>query len=303
MNKQQFDDAIGAAPPSTVDVDAIVARQRRAAQVRRVAAPGVATAGVVAVTFGIAIALPSGSGGGGGGAVPASQPEATRSTGTSQRPPTAQPYPPTTTSQPPPVPPLPCAQGAEQVPAAAARLSSALTAAVRRQIPDAELTANPTVNFGGGHQFGPLEFFLVGTKSEYDFNGDCMDPDGTFMAKANVSDAAGIGNIGAFVGTAASNGDPQCGNPESTPGLVSCAPGSGPNGETYVAYAVTDHEGSTYHRVDFVKPDGTGGSVIAQNVAGDIKLGKPAQRPQPPLTVKQLIAIALDPGLTLYPPS
>ena len=61
MDKQLFDDAIGASPPSTVDVDAVIARGRRADRLRRVANPAVAAgAGVLAVMLGVAFAvLPS----------------------------------------------------------------------------------------------------------------------------------------------------------------------------------------------------------------------------------------------------
>jgi hypothetical protein len=58
--KQLLDDAIGAAPVSTVDVDRVVTRQRRASLARTVAA---SAAGVVVVTTGVALAFASGPGG------------------------------------------------------------------------------------------------------------------------------------------------------------------------------------------------------------------------------------------------
>ena len=57
MNQQILDDLIGAPPPSTVDVDAIIVRQRRRQRVQRLAAGGSAAAGVVlavVLAFGMA---------------------------------------------------------------------------------------------------------------------------------------------------------------------------------------------------------------------------------------------------------
>ncbi|NBH07965.1 hypothetical protein GTY80_32610, partial [Amycolatopsis sp. SID8362] len=49
MSKDQFDAAIGVVPPSTVDVEAVLDRERRRARVRRVANPWTAAgAGVAA---------------------------------------------------------------------------------------------------------------------------------------------------------------------------------------------------------------------------------------------------------------
>ena len=55
MHKQLFDDAIGEVPPSTVDVEAVITRGRRAARLRRVANPAVA-AGVAVVLLTGAVA-------------------------------------------------------------------------------------------------------------------------------------------------------------------------------------------------------------------------------------------------------
>lgn len=57
MDKKLFDDAIGEVPPSTVDVDAAIARGRRAAWTRRVANPVVAVAAGVVLVAGGAVAL------------------------------------------------------------------------------------------------------------------------------------------------------------------------------------------------------------------------------------------------------
>src|ERR1041385_170657 len=53
MDKQLFDDAIGEVPPSTVDVDAVIVRGRRAARLRRVTHPSVAAGVAVVLLTGV----------------------------------------------------------------------------------------------------------------------------------------------------------------------------------------------------------------------------------------------------------
>src|SRR4051812_50195799 len=68
MSREQFDAAIGPVPPSTVDVGAVLDRERRRARVRRVANPWTAAgAGVAAVAVAAAgVFVPGGSGAGPG---------------------------------------------------------------------------------------------------------------------------------------------------------------------------------------------------------------------------------------------
>lgn len=67
MDKQQLDDAIGPVPPSTVDVEAIIGTQRRAARVRVVANPWTATVVAVAAIVGGIWVVPGGTAGGDAG--------------------------------------------------------------------------------------------------------------------------------------------------------------------------------------------------------------------------------------------
>lgn len=298
MEKQHFDDAIGAAPPSTVDVDAVIARQRRAAWTRRaVGQGGAAAAGVVAVTFGVVAALPAGSGDTPTGAGPGVLVQATTSV-------------PTSTSSAPTGPPSPCTEGTptappapEQPATAAARLRSVLTAAVQRQLPGSELVANPVSRYGG-RSYGPLEFFHVLEQGVDLGNGSCKVPADYFLARANVSDAAGTGNISAMVARLSRTGGPSttCPEPGVAPEQSACDQHAGPNGEIIVASTLHLEGGPTVHRVEVTKTDGTGLILMAENVANDGKEGGPPQRATPPLTHEQLIAIALDLGMTLYPP-
>lgn len=299
MHRKLFDDAIGPVPPSTVDVDAVVARQRRAAVIRRVAGPGfAAAAGVVAVTFGIAVALPGGTGGT-GGLVPGAGP------GTS---------PPTTTEQAPSSSAPSCGASGRPVtedPAvAAARLTEVMTAAVRARLPDAQLAGDPTANTPDDRQYGPLEFFSgramgVGTA--------CPNVLDWFRASAIVAGTVGPGDISAFIGRVDDPDGPhkECedrpsGGPENPE--VTCGQQAGPNGEQIVVYTTIEprlHPTGPrvkIHEVHVAKPDGTGVVLYSKNTAGQPKLAAQPERETPPLTHEQLIAIALVPGLTLYPP-
>jgi hypothetical protein len=69
-----------------------------------------------------------------------------------------------------------------------------------------------------------------------------------------------------------------------------------------VALTFTYPEDSTVNRVNVTKPDGTGVIIEAENVADSAKQ-KHDDSPDgpPPLSLAQLKAVALDPGLTLYP--
>lgn len=278
MNKDLFDHAIGEVPPSTVDVDAAIAHERRAAWVRRVANPWVATAaGVVAVTFGVAAAIMPGAPGAVDGASPSST--ATSSTATATA-----------------APPFDCLNSTPTAPpttedpaAAATRLSTVLTGGVRRYLPDADLgTLAFTHNLSPGEEDGT----------------SCRPPQDNFNADAKVVDAAGLGNLSAFVGRlggAVNTLVTECDTPDSvTVGQTACARENGPNGELILSTTLESGEGAITHRIDVSKPDGTGVILIAENVATAKQPG-PAQRPTPPLSHEQLIEIALDAGMTLYP--
>jgi hypothetical protein len=57
MTQQIFEDMIGTAPPSTVDVEAVIRRERRVIRWRRTAGAGTAGALVLALTIGVAAAI------------------------------------------------------------------------------------------------------------------------------------------------------------------------------------------------------------------------------------------------------
>ncbi len=155
MDKQLFDDAIGEVPPSTVDVDAAIARGRRAAWTRRVLSPVTAVAaGVVLVAGGaVALTLPSS-----GDSVPAAQVQPTSTTQVEST-----------------APALNCEPRPDN--GEAQRLTEALAAALeaRGLLMDAALTGDT-----------PLEFVTL--YADPDAQGSCL----SFQASAEVNGTGGL---------------------------------------------------------------------------------------------------------------
>ena len=306
MDRHLFDDAIGSPPPSTVDVEAVIARQRRGAFVRRVVGPGsAAVAAVVAVTFGAALAVPGGlTGGSGGGRTPGSEPAATppaSSWGPSGPSEPATSSAPNTTDTCGPPTDLPAIPG--EPADIAARLHDALDAAVRGQLPGAQLTANPVARYED-RQYGPLEFAHIHQDGGLSEGGACGVPEDYYLARATVTDAAGAGNILTYLGAAGDGTSNPATCPTAgvtAPEVTACEQHTGPAGEQITALTLRLEQGSTTNRVDVLKPDGTMVTLLSENVAVDGKEGGPPQRPTPPLTHDQLITIALLPTLTLFP--
>ncbi len=125
MDKELFDDAIGEVPPSTVDVDAAIARGRRAVWTRRVMSPVTAVAAaVVLVTGGIAFTILPGD----------------SATGTAPVAPTTG----TTSSRMHSVPGIDAETCPDEDPATTARLMAAANAAILARLPeDTELEEEP----------------------------------------------------------------------------------------------------------------------------------------------------------------
>jgi hypothetical protein len=289
MSKDQFDAAIGAAPPSTVDVEAVLERERRHARVRRVVNPLTAVgAGVAAVAVGAAVVfVPGGSGG--TAVVPGAA-------GTPSAPPSpdacgVSPYPPQTGA------PIP-----ETSAVAASRLTKALTGAVRQRVAEGtQLRDHAKGEYPKGKQHGPLTFFHV-FSARVPHDGACSGGEDYFSAAATTVDGRQKGNVWAVVTRLGGNATPsaECGKPpEGAEG--SCDRKTGPHGEIVVALTFTFPGEATVNQVDVTKLDGTGLIVEAQNVADDAKRRGAPDMPSPPLSLAQLTEVALDPALTLYP--
>jgi hypothetical protein len=289
MSREQFDAAIGAVPPSTVDVEAVLARERARARVRRFVNPWTtAGAGVAAVAAGAALVLVPG-GAGGTAVVPGAA-------GTPSAPPSADPcaispYPPQTG------PPLP-----ETTDVAASRLSGVLTAAVQQRVAaGTKLAPHALGEYPKGKQHGPLTFYHV-FSAQVAHESSCSGGEDYFMAAATTVDGSRRGNVWAIVTRLGGNATPatECSDPpEGAQG--SCDRTSGPHGETIVALTFTFPGQATVNQVNVSKPDGTGVMVEAENIASSAKQPLPPDMPSPPLSLAQLKAVALDPALTLYP--
>ncbi|MGW5717151.1 hypothetical protein ACWEVP_13380 [Amycolatopsis sp. NPDC003865] len=289
MSRDQFDAAIGAVPPSTVDVDAVLDRERRRARVRRVANPWTAAgAGVAAVAVAVAVVFVPG----GSGATPV-MPGSPPSAPPSSDPCSVDPYPPQTGA------PIP-----EKADVAASRLTGVLTAAVQQRLaPGTKLSSNAQGKYPKGEQHGPLSFFHV-FSARVAHKSTCSGGEDYFMAAATTADGPRQGNVWAIVTRLGGNATPatECGKPPEGMQL-SCELKTGPHGETVVEETLSSPGQATSNRTNVTRRDGTGVMVESQNVADDAKKDHPdgPDMPAPPLSLAQLTDIALDPGLTLYP--
>jgi len=254
--RQLFDAAIGVAPPSTIDIDALIRRQRKMTLVRRwgrITGAATAVVGVaVAGTLGFA----------GGGFQPTPEPE---------KPPRAV--------------------VGRFDPAVAKRLGEALQVAMEEQLPDAA--------------------FLPGRREPFTFRDEEGD---SYFSDFAIRDENGVGSF-MVVATAGHRGPTGCDDNADQDGLasyrISCQANTGPSGETVVAVTsddrLTDRNDDRRiigHVVFVNKPDGTSISMFVRNFHSTKSVWGPGEEMEPtatrpPMTTEQMVAVALDPGLTL----
>jgi hypothetical protein len=311
MDRNMFDRAIGDPPPSTVDVEAIIARGRRAALIHRVANPWTAAAATVAVlAVGAALLLPGHSANPGAGvlvvpASPSGSGSAQSPTPTTTTSATTLPLPPgmhCVTEEPIGPPP------AEDPNTAAGRLTGVLTAAVQQRLAaGTQLTPNSD-HFPKGVSVGPLRFYYdQGQATTYCPRSGIV----VFGAAATTVNAGHKGNIYVSIHQRSNINDTRniCATTYG-PGVVSDMAGTcrrqpdGPHGEVVIFITNTSKRpggGPTINEVDITKADGTAIELYAENVGDSAKFDGRPETPQPPLSHEQLAAIALDPGMTLYP--
>jgi hypothetical protein len=294
-----FDAAIGTPPPSTLDLDRFIARQRRSHAWRRAAAVGGGVGVAAAVVAGYAaVGLPLGAGAP-IATTPALQPGASASS-----PPTPPPYTP-----PADVPAFDAAF--------TARVSPAARAAVRAVRPDVTLSSNypgrPALKF-------------------YSNRAEVAPPTvpSSYYASADVSDAEdGGGQLGILIGyeseselVEAPNGSgyvsgpnldfDACPDPGSDSELASCETSTGPDGEQITATTMYFVDGEAvdayaagagvHYSVFVARTDGTEIIMTARNFDRNGKPAKGARggRDLPPFTHDQLTRIALTPDLSFY---
>ena len=276
-----LDAEIGEPPRSTVDVESVIAGQRR--RTALLVSGGAATAGalVVAVALAGSGVLPRPDGGttaalprpGGGTAATAPAPEcAYTSAGPTSSPSPWIPPGATPTGDPAPTdPPLPI--GAET------RLTNALTAAVSKEIGTGRLAPEPV----DGESHPPLRFF----------DGPCDPHDSAFytaIAAVRAATGAPLGRLLVYVQTSTDTGCTPTG------GGAGCTVSRGPHGETIRTRTTTAElqgELKTEAMVIVFKKDGTVLQLIADGPAGT--------RVPAPLGVAALTRIGLTPGLSVNP--
>jgi hypothetical protein len=272
MRKELFDDMIGEVPPSTVDVDAAIARGRRAARLGRLGSPVVVAGVAVALVGGVAFALQPDQGV--RAADGARQPDQSVRAEPSRGPCGEE---------------LPTGPAPTEAPAAAVtRMSSALKAAVSSRLADDATVV--AVN-----EAGPLDFAHLKEAGGPTDHGSCMVSEDSFVAGANVVRGAMTGSIAVYVARAVGP-LPTCDDNMSE--QTDCEAVTGPRGERGTATKLALEGGVFMCQVDLDRLDGTSVSLTVTDAAhkGDV----PGSG-QLPLSRDQLVEIALDPGLTLFP--
>ena len=267
--------ATQAGPPTRIDVDALIAGERRRRHVLiSGSVMGTAAAAVAVVLLAQVLTSPGTSGPAPGTAIGATRscvaPTPTSSTSAGQ--PSGSKGSPDPSAAPPAEDHGPYAgptaglepapyQGTEPTEAAKSRLSNAFAGALRSVLPGVPFRdwADPNC---------PLPQFIT------------YDPAFPYEASAVITDAHGRGDIVVHLYRA----------PAQRPSCESCSwqqdlPGGG------LAFGYPDDP----TRVDIWRPDGTGNMILAVDHRGD-----PA-RPTPPATRQQMIAIGAYPALSLYP--
>ena len=252
-NSDLLDLEIGTPPPSTMDVDRIIAQQRSRARMRQ-AGVGLCVVVMVLVIGAVLVVLPR--------------------VGTTPQHIQAVPSPSTATVQPPPDP-------RQQE---AARLSAALKRLVEAALPGATYTKVPP-SMPNAPQPDPLVFLDFGNY---------------FEAQAIVTDAAGTGTIRVSVGKEQTQfrSDRTCPEgPYPNDARIDChvkpAAGGG-SMEQLTADIGSDH--FRRHYVELIRTDDTAVSVEVSNGVLDENPFR-ARRPQPLLTLAQVIALVQEPSL------
>jgi hypothetical protein len=280
MDIEDFDRAIGRTSPSTVDIDRVIARERRRSWLRAspvvMAAVAIVAISVGAVTFSSPGEVPS---------APATLPSSPS--------PSTQTYCPGNT---PTAPQLPV--NIEDV---ATRLSGVLERAVLdRAAAGTKLAPNLAAEYPEGTMHEPLVYYHVSTQAKPHDHG-CSGGSDHLEARATLINGSETGSVWSVIGRLGGDVTPakEC-RPVTEPQTQeSCTPSSGPNGETIVARTSARGAVKTY-RVDVTKTDGTGVTVVAENVRTDGKRDTVPTSTAPPLTIAQLTEIAIDPAMTLY---
>lgn len=268
MGTPLFDQLIGDVPPSSVDVAAIVRREKRRSTARRVT--GVATA-VVALSVTTAIGLTMTSG-----------------TGTSSPPSVAGGSAPAGGGTPDTRFVL-VANNEESAAASANRLGAALDAAFRKVAPGARWIFNPEVPGQTGPDDQPPKLSYVvldgsAKKSQELFHGDSgvLNEGRKGSLRLGVNAVDGVGE----------DGTPQRKAGTCPPSGAECEAGTAPNGAPTVVLSKAFDNKVRVYTAEVALPDGRALRITVNNNYGAGGDGAPRQAT--PLTSTQALAIAVD---------
>jgi hypothetical protein len=241
--QELIDAEIGALPPSTVDVDAVVRRQRRLARTRRTGV--VVAAGVVAATLVTGIGILQQAGG-------VRSPDAA-----AQASPSASP--------------------ADPRRAEAERLTGELRTALDELLPGVDYLPYPQDD---GPTGDPLAF---------------VDRGGYFLATAKIRDSQGVGGLKVLTGDLNGvYGIAECpGDPAPLDVELACDIVPVPGGGAVMRLSMTRENFQRY----FIFVEGSGATGVAVEITNGASGDFAAQRPAPPLTRDQTVALATLPSL------
>jgi hypothetical protein len=286
MDKQLFDDAIGEVPPSTVDVDAAIVRGRRAVRLRRVANPAVAAGvAVVLLTGAVAYTMTQDDDGTTGVAGPPTTKSA-----------------PTTRPSPVPVPggrvgPPQCAEDPRETAGeAAARLSPAAVASVLALRPELELT--PGNEYPQGTPREPLELYQV---SQSPTELPICDGRARYEGSALLHGPDGTGMLYLIVNPAWVEQQYSCEGIADIDSTRTCDEFTTPAGDEVKVNGFNDPGGRSQIDVTARRADGTEVTAVIGDLSWASKNGQPSSVDVQSLDVEQLVEIATDPDLTLFP--
>jgi hypothetical protein len=259
--QQVLDREMGTPPPSTVDVDRIIRRQRRRTRLRDLGIAG--SAGAAALTMAVIYTMLQGNAPPRDAGTPPAEPGATASARTTG------PGPVGTSSPGQPVTPTD--------PAVIAPLADVLRQQLRDAIPGVQFVA-----FDSGR---PSEFALV------------FRPGGIgHSASARLQDAAGSATflIEAGRGDITSPADVQCsGDPKPLDiDEVNCEVVDGPSGARLMVLTV-ENKGFSRYVLELVRTDGAGLRIEMSTAAASMVDEGPPLRPTMPLTKAQVTELAM----------
>ncbi|GAA1367316.1 hypothetical protein [Catellatospora chokoriensis] len=275
MSKIILDQLVASAPPTAIDVEAIMRRERRRRGRHVLGTTGLAV--LVSLAVGAAVLVPNAWRPQGGASPVAASPTSHASPSGTQS-------------------VFLGAEPTEPRDAAVVRLTEAMREAVRAQAPEMRMSPH----FGTTRAPFAAELIV-----EPKFAGTKFEIPGYYIAgAADIEVGRVTGSVRMSVGRRLPSDRLEC--PTDPPAHYECVTWTAPTGEqvSEIAYVGTsDREGKglgwQHYSVAVYRPDGQSVSITVQRGGKGFTMSKPL--PEPPLNRRQLVAIVMNPALTLYP--